>query len=341
MASDMLASLDGVAARLVAGFLEPETLCRAFLQTSRLMCSAAICQSQACRSKLHEWRTQSIAKMFEQDKRLSRAVSWVECMILVRHGDAVLEEGVAADRFEGMALRSQMVAALERAVAAAAQHAEKCAEVNATLLNQAHQLSRLLSWLKLQHRLYRQEVNGTQKQHAAIRLESCRLEALELRHRLSFLLRASETFVTLVAGCGGAFERHQRLIKVVRLAQLARPDGLGSGVEEECDRIHEAWTHAARRLDAVVCSLHMRCEVFAQVALGWGFRGLGVASCLDSALAHGGHLRSGSSHCRASASEPSVAKLNILNAIAASTTLSGVGFAAWEMSQSCQEGLIA
>eukprot|EP00971_Amphidinium_carterae_P236982 4703232-Amphidinium_carterae.4 len=78
--------------------------------------------------------------------------------------------------------------------------------------------------------------------------------------------------------------------EVVRLAQLARPDGLGSGVEEdmicaqskpgclvhqltcfpilahaevlshECDRIHEAWTHAARRLDAVVCSLHMRCE---------------------------------------------------------------------------------
>eukprot|EP00971_Amphidinium_carterae_P230405 4572854-Amphidinium_carterae.1 len=41
---------------------------------------------------------------------------------------STVQEGVAADRFEGMALRSQMVAALERAVAAAAQHAEKCAE---------------------------------------------------------------------------------------------------------------------------------------------------------------------------------------------------------------------
>eukprot|EP00971_Amphidinium_carterae_P236981 4703232-Amphidinium_carterae.3 len=93
-------------------------------------------------------------------------------------------------------------------------------------------------------------------------------------------------------------------------------------------------------------------QVFAQVALGWGFRGLGVASCLDSALAHGGHLRSGTpkqregllvskgeriraigAYCKAT----HVAKLNILNAIAASTTLSGVGFAAWEMSQSCQD----
>mmetsp|Transcript_44390 Transcript_44390/g.105138 ORF Transcript_44390/g.105138 Transcript_44390/m.105138 type:complete len:348 (-) Transcript_44390:125-1168(-) len=330
MVDEMLVALDGGVARLVAGFVDRSSLCSAFAITCRSIFSASTCQPQVCRTWLQEWRTAAIASMFEQDKRLSRAVSWVECMILVRHGDAIAEdEGIAADGFEGMALRSQIVAALERAVSAASQHADKCAEVNAVLLNQANHLSRLLSWLKLQRRRYLQESCGTAPQqiHASMRLESCRQESMELKQRLALLLRASSTFVTLVAGCGGAVERHQRLVKVLRLAQLARRNGLGSGVEEECDRIHDAWMHAARKLDAVVCSLHMRCEAFAQVAHAWGFHEMGAASCLDT-VASTDKRRRGSQQLFASGSEPSVAKLSVLNAIASSTAQSSANAAA-------------
>jgi len=218
-----------------------------------------------------------------------------------------------------MALRTQMVAALESAVTAASRHADEFADVNAVLLRHTAMLSRFLGWLKLQ----KATAVGDKEQSPEVSLMRCNYaarEAEEFGRRLALLLRAAQAFTALMGGSGGTMGRHQRLSKVVRMARLARPDGLGGDVEEQCKQIHDVWRRSVRKLDAIVCSIHMRGVSFVDVAQGesWGNNYAVMMAAANATRGTTGR---------------SSAKLNAFTAVAVSTATSSLESAV----QACRE----
>jgi hypothetical protein len=244
----------------------------------------------------------------------------------MRQADGPHNEMGIMDRLEEMALRTQMVDALERAIKAAATHADECVHINTRLFRAVAMLSHFLNWIKLQQTIVsKTSTVGLPAHVVARRCHFIEREIAEFERRLGLLLKSAETFVGLVGGCGGTFSRHQRLAKVVRMVRAARPDGslLCTEVEERCESILDSWRRMARKLDAIVYSLHLRSESFIEV--------------LES-LCQPGHCEAASSMLRCAgpkpwrqtgdAEQPSVAKLSVLTAIAASMVTSSAASSA-------------
>lgn len=250
-----------------------------------------------------------LGTLFELDKRLNRAVGLADCIGAAQHGDGQHDGGL-----EEMALRTQMVAALESAVSAAARHADECAQVNAVLLKHTSMLSRLLGWLKLQKSTIKSKKPGPLSDADLKRNHFAERESEEFGRRLALLLRAAQAFTTLMGGSGGTMGRHQRLSKVVRMARLARPDTFGGAVEQQCKQINDIWRQAVLKLDAIVCSIHMRGVAFVDVTRGTKWCANHAALMAAAGAGEAGRTPAGQSS----------AKLSAFTAIAVSSATSSL-----------------
>lgn len=313
-------ALDGVLAELIMDFLSPSTVATSVMAASRLCFSASCCRAHAYFPKACQWRAGALGTLFEQDKKLIRAVSLVEVFADGREEDVHNEGAQPPDRLEQIVLRKQTVVALERAVNAAARHAEECLHVNAVLLKHASMLSHFFSWLKVQLMSTSCSASGAvlsddelRRRHFVIK------EAIEFHRRLLWLVQVAENFATL-GGCGGALGRHQRLALVVHVARLTLPDGLGADVEERCEALNDRWRQATRKLDAIVYSLHVRDDAFVDMIRKQASQSLAaLVSVVPASLSRR------SSRPQESDGQSSIAKLSILTAIATSTIASMSG----------------
>eukprot|EP00928_Gymnodinium_smaydae_P080208 TRINITY_DN63958_c0_g1_i1.p1 TRINITY_DN63958_c0_g1~~TRINITY_DN63958_c0_g1_i1.p1 ORF type:complete len:350 (+),score=68.37 TRINITY_DN63958_c0_g1_i1:68-1117(+) len=319
MTTVSLDAFDGGLVGLVVDFLDRDCIGASLMPVSRLCFSTACSHKVAYRTPMAEWRASALGAMFEHDKRMGRAVSLAECIASAHR--AAMEEAPVAERLENIALRTQMVSALESAVGAAARHADECARANAALQRHAGKLSRFLAWLKLQRpALLKMQATGAKPDDAMLQQHrfACQ-EMEEFGRRLALLLRTSQTLAALLGGTNGTMARHKRLYKVVRLARLAQPEAWANNMQAQCEEIHDVWRYAVRKLDAIVCSVRMRGVAFVDMACGCTDPGVLAAAVSaigaeDAAAAASGE--EDSERLNAARGE-STAKLDVLTAIAA------------------------
>lgn len=328
-----LDALDGELALLIMDFLDRPLSASAVMSASRFCFSASCCHKDAYFPFAAEWRAAAIGTLFEQDKKLVRAVSLVEGFAEAQEVGLVHEGAPLPDRLEQIVLRKQLIVALERAVNAATHHAEECIRINAKLLRHISMLNHFFSWVKQQVARVCSPASAGELHNSEVQRRQCvSKEATEFHRRLMWLMQVAETFVNLVGGCGGALGRHQRLAQVVHVAQIHCPDGLGAHMEDQCEGIADLWRQAARKLDAIVYSLHMRDEAFLDIIRYHRLNTNQTLAALASMVPPSLPWRN--SCLRASDGESSVAKLSVLTAIAASK----VDSASELVSPTCLEG---